>query len=163
MLISIKMATTPIYTTRAAIIIGVAVTLAVGLAIGSTFIANMIDANKLSEYHSNAKIVSFITLNDDTAGNKAGWNPGTDKASGREVYQFNIANNEVTENSLVYASYVDTRQLYGASGTDPKAVVIEIPCLTHPTKNGFLADCVYNENNAPKEGSQLKYIVVIPQ
>lgn len=164
----------PVFTTRAAIIIGVAVTFAVGLAVGATILANFIDASSLREYESNPKIVSSVILSDDVAGHNAGWNPGINPieyeewvgrtvTENREQLEFQIIDYNVTPESIVYAVVIESGQVYEALGLQAKPGIVETPCVTHPTTNAFTAYCG-DENNRyyPKEGTQLKYFVVSP-
>jgi len=155
------MATTPVYTTKAAIFIGVAVTLVVGVTIGSTLVANMVDSNRLQEYQDNPKIKSLAVLNDDINGHAVGWNPGM-APNGNHIYDFTIIDSEVTENSIVYATFVVSHQFLwdydGLSTQEP----VEAACFTNPADGSFMAHCAIQENNAPREGSALKYIVITP-
>src|SRR2546426_4516807 len=103
------MTATPVYTSKAAIIVGAIMALGAGIAVGATLVADLIDANNLKEYRQNPKIVSSVTLNDDPVGNKAGWNPGINsvqyKDGGSTITrdtdraEFNIKDDAVTEKS----------------------------------------------------------------
>lgn len=155
------MTITQVYTTKAAIFIGVVVTLVVGVTIGSTLVANMIDANRLNEYQENPKIKSLTVLNDDINGHAVGWNPGIAE-NGNHIYDFTIIDSEISENSMVYATFVVSHQFLwdydGLSTQEP----VEAACFTNPADGKFLAHCAIQENNAPAEGSALKYMVITP-
>ena len=88
---------------RTTIIIIIA-SLAIGITVGAIFIANLIDANGLRQYQASPKITKFATLNDDAAGNKAGWDPDVPNHRGPETHFFTIKDNTVNQNSIVYTS-----------------------------------------------------------
>lgn len=173
MLIDVRMTSKPVYyTNKTAIIIGAVISLGAGIAVGATFVANMIDQNSLAEYRNNPKVSSLVTLSDDATGHSLGWNPGISPIEykegsatikdNREIVQFDIKDETITTNSMVHVVYTENRQVYAAIGVSPHMAMIEIPCTTVPNDGGFTAYCG-TDNQAPREGAQLKYFAISPQ
>ena len=147
--------------------------MAVGIAIGATFIANLIDANSLAEYRQNPKIVSSVMLEDDTSGNQVGWNPGINRIEYQEGgstiigdrarSEFKIIDDSVTKESMVYAVIVERHSIYPGAGASPKDGLLEVPCNVYHADGSFTVYCLKGSDPIyPREGTQLKYFVVSP-
>jgi hypothetical protein len=162
----------PVFTTKTAIIIGAVVFVGIGIAIGATVVANIIDSNSLTQYRDNPKFTGWVTLNDNPDGHKVGWNPiaGDQQSNyGKEMPEtkyeryFTILDSEIEDANTVLAFVLQSVRIEAQNdrGETLEPAFMHMPCMTSPFDGGFFLYC--DGNDLPKNSSPLRYLVLSQQ
>ena len=134
------------------------IVLAAGILAGS-MVSNIgaLADNEEQNRLANAKVM-FVQLEDDAAGNAAGWDVGGECTETAECEAFFIADSDVTSNSIVTISITDPVLI---PGFEPEQPFTTVPSgVVHVFPNlGFTGAC----SCQVLENATLNYMIITPK